>query len=77
MVYARPLPTPTDAEPGSSQKIDVLAERVARGERLWHPDDNTRQTMPNGRPRRLDEPADLARCDVITSDGRTLGGYRV
>lgn len=32
-------PQPTTAVPGSLEKIKVLAERLARGEALWHPDD--------------------------------------
>ncbi len=32
---------PTDAPAGSRTKIEVLAERVQRGEPLWHPDDRT------------------------------------
>lgn len=36
----KPLPaTSTDAEPGTPRKLDVLAQRVANGEALWHPDD--------------------------------------
>jgi len=31
--------TPTQAPAGSRQKLDVMAERVRRGEPLWHPDD--------------------------------------
>jgi len=31
----------TDAPAGSRQKLDVLAERVKRGEPLWHPDDRS------------------------------------
>ena len=33
------LPEPTDALPGDAGKIATLAERVERGEKLWHPDD--------------------------------------
>ncbi len=33
------LPTPTTAMPGTEEKIKVLAERWARGEALFHPDD--------------------------------------
>ena len=29
----------TEAPAGSSAKINVLADRVLRGEPLWHPDD--------------------------------------
>lgn len=36
-----PIPPaiPTDAFPGSEEKVDILAARVDRGEDLWHPDD--------------------------------------
>jgi hypothetical protein len=30
---------PTDAPAGSRAKLDILAERVKRGEPLWHPED--------------------------------------
>jgi hypothetical protein len=30
---------PTSAPAGSREKLDVLAERVLRGEPLWHPED--------------------------------------
>jgi len=30
---------PTEAPAGSREKLDILAERVMRGEPLWHPDD--------------------------------------
>jgi hypothetical protein len=33
-------PVPTGAVPGSPEKIEVLARRAARGEALWHPDDD-------------------------------------
>ena len=29
----------TEAPAGSRQKLDVLADRVMRGEPLWHPED--------------------------------------
>ena len=32
---------PTGAPAGSRQKLDVLAERVRRGEPLWHPEDRS------------------------------------
>jgi hypothetical protein len=35
----KPLPTPTDALPGSAEKIAVLAERLALGQQLHHPAD--------------------------------------
>lgn len=34
-----PLPEPTRAEPGSAEKLAVLAARAAAGEQLFHPDD--------------------------------------
>jgi hypothetical protein len=38
----RPLPAePTRALPGTQDKLDVMAARARRGERLWHPDDAT------------------------------------
>jgi hypothetical protein len=38
----RRLPaSPTDAVPGSSEKIAVMEERAARGEAIFHPDDLT------------------------------------
>lgn len=36
---ARPLPTPTDAMPGSPGKLEILRERARRGEQLFHPHD--------------------------------------
>ena len=29
----------TDAEPGSSEKLEILAERIRLGLPLWHPED--------------------------------------
>lgn len=38
----RPLPPgPTDAMPGSDEKLEVLEERARLGYALWHPDDLT------------------------------------
>ena len=34
-----PLPEPTDALPGTEDKIRVLYERAKRGQRLFHPRD--------------------------------------
>lgn len=34
------LPEPTDARPGSEDKIAILAERVRLGMALFHPDDS-------------------------------------
>lgn len=36
-----PPDDPTDAAPGSDEKILVLAERYSLGLGLWHPDDRT------------------------------------
>ena len=37
-----PMPsTPTDARPGSEDKIKVLEQRALAGEQLWHPKDRT------------------------------------
>lgn len=41
---------PTDALPGTPEKVAILAQRALRGQRLWHPADATLETMP----RRLD-----------------------
>jgi hypothetical protein len=30
---------PTNAPPGSSEKVEELQRRAIRGESLWHPDD--------------------------------------
>ena len=32
-------PTPTNAQPGSPAKLQVLIERAYNGYHLWHPDD--------------------------------------
>jgi hypothetical protein len=36
-------PDPTQAEPGSSAKIAVLAERFRKRQKLWHPKDKQRE----------------------------------
>lgn len=41
----RLAPEPTDARPGTPEKVAVLAERAARGLCLWHPLDATREGM--------------------------------
>lgn len=35
----RPLPEPTEARPGSPEKVAILEERQRLGQRLWHPSD--------------------------------------
>lgn len=39
--HAAPCPEPTDAMPGTPDKIAVLAARAAAGVALWHPLDRT------------------------------------
>ena len=34
-----PSPAPTDARPGSAEKVALLAARAKAGVDLWHPDD--------------------------------------
>jgi hypothetical protein len=34
-----PATQPTEARPGSEEKLRVMAERLARGEQLFHADD--------------------------------------
>jgi hypothetical protein len=38
-VVEPPLPEPTDATPGSLEKVAVLEERARIGVSLWHPND--------------------------------------
>lgn len=38
-VSGHTLPTPTDTLPGTAERLAVLQQRAARGERLWHPND--------------------------------------
>lgn len=38
---AKKTPEPTDALPGTAEKVAVLRQRAARGEQLWHPLDRT------------------------------------
>jgi hypothetical protein len=33
------LPAPTDAPPGSAEKVAVLEQRARLGQALWHPSD--------------------------------------
>ena len=47
-----PSPTaePTAAQPGSADKVRILAERMERGEELWHPGDRTDHSGYYGHP---------------------------
>lgn len=38
--------SPTEAIPGSEQKVMVLAERLQRGLPLWHPEDRIHHADP-------------------------------
>jgi hypothetical protein len=38
---------PTAAGPGSPEKLDVLADRVANGWPLWHPEDEKMCSVPS------------------------------
>lgn len=59
----RPVPctAPVDCSPGTAEKIAVLAERVERGEELFHPDDrrDCEDLQPHEAGRR-NTPRDLA-----------------
>ena len=39
--------TPTDTRPGSPEKIEIMAQRLAAGELLHHPDDMTCRVSPH------------------------------
>lgn len=39
---ATELPEPTKYEPGTWSKVEALAERLAKGQQLWHPEDAKR-----------------------------------
>jgi hypothetical protein len=41
-----PLPIPTRALPGTSEKVAVLEERARLGQALWHPLDATLESAP-------------------------------
>lgn len=46
MIALAPPSQPTDAQPGSQEKIEVLRQRAAAGVPLWHPGDNLRPLEP-------------------------------
>ena len=47
-----PLPAfPTSAQPGTEEKIAVLAERVRLKQCLWHPDDATMEASAKAIPK--------------------------
>jgi len=45
----RAMPKPTQAEPGSAKKIEILRMRVQYFEELHHPDDLTLEKIANAR----------------------------
>jgi len=45
----RAMPKPTQAEPGSAKKIEILRMRVMQFEELHHPDDLTVEKIANAR----------------------------
>jgi hypothetical protein len=65
--FKRLIPVPTDAIPGTEEKILVLRGRAERGEELWHPLDG-----PGGRLVETGRGPDLRRVRgrVKTEDGR-------
>jgi hypothetical protein len=40
------LPVPTQALPGTPEKVAVLEDRARLGQALWHPLDATLETLP-------------------------------
>lgn len=49
MEVARSTFPPTDAVPGTKEKLQVLAERVKQGLPLWHPADRLNYERENDR----------------------------
>ena len=41
-----PAKEPTNAPPGSSEKLQVLLQRIESGQSLWHDDDCTEYSGP-------------------------------
>ena len=41
-----PLPAPTDALPGTPEKVAVLMQRARLKQALWHPQDATHEDAP-------------------------------
>ena len=65
---------PTTHVPGSLKKIEVLAERVRRGQPLWHPDD--KQDCSYASPdvvRRRQTPGSEAAIRMIAMDDLLFG----
>lgn len=59
----RPLSRPTHHAPCSVDKVDLLAQRLARGEELWHPDDFV--------------PTDPIMIERYVFNGRKASSYKV
>lgn len=45
-----PLPEPTDAEPGTHEKLEVMIRRYASGRQIFHPHDNWQFRQPRDNP---------------------------
>lgn len=39
MLFESDVPEPTNAMPGSLEKVEILARRYLAGQQLWHPED--------------------------------------
>ena len=57
----------TDAEPGSREKLDILADRIRQGMPLWHPED--RHVEDELLQRQLSASANVT-CVASSDDGR-------
>lgn len=53
---AAPCLEPTDARPGSDEKIEVLGRRFAAKQNLWHMRDNWQKILPANGDNVLDSP---------------------
>jgi len=43
--FGAPFPAPTTALPGTEEKVEVMAQRAERGERLFSPEDRTWENL--------------------------------
>ena len=57
----------TNAEPGSREKLDILADRIRQGMPLWHPED--RHVEDELLQRQLSASANAA-CVATSDDGQ-------
>lgn len=61
LAAVRPAQRPTEARPGSEEKIRVLCERHQNREELWHPADNRMPIVRFNGPNQENETRALAR----------------